>query len=57
MPALTYAYQLENGRYAGLYRSSQSKVGVSSSRSPDDELMLRAIGDPKADLKGISLFI
>ena len=48
MPALTYAYQLKTNSFSGLYRSSQSKVGVSSSRSPEDELMLRLIGDPKA---------
>ena len=54
MPALTYVYQLKNGRCAGLYRSSQSKVGVSSSRCPEDELMLKLIGDPKLDPKGMS---
>lgn len=50
MPALTYLYKLEN-KYLGIYRSSQSKVGVSNSRSPDDELMLRLIGNPEADPK------
>ena len=57
MPALTYIYQLKNGRCAGLYRSSQSKVGVSSSRSPEDELMLKLIGDPKLDPKGINFVL
>jgi len=51
LPALTYIYQFQNGSFSGLYRSSQSKVGVSNSRSPEDELMLRLIGDPKIDPK------
>lgn len=35
MPALTYLYKLENSnKFVGIYRSSQSKVGVSNSRSP-----------------------
>lgn len=51
LPALTYIYNYNKNAYAGLYRSSQSKVGVSNSRSPEDELMLRLIGDPKIDPK------
>lgn len=49
MPALTYLYKHENGKFVGIYRSSQSKVGVSNSRSPDDELMLRLIGNPELE--------
>ena len=52
MPALTYLYKHDNGKLVGIYRSSQSKVGVSNSRSPDDELMLRLIGNPDFDPKG-----
>jgi hypothetical protein len=52
MPALTYLHRQQNGRFVGLYRSSQSKVGVSNSRSPDDELVLRLIGNPHLDPKG-----
>lgn len=52
MPALTYLYQWKGDEYTGLYRSSQSKVGFSGSRSPEDELMLRLIGNPKLDPKG-----
>lgn len=36
MPALTFIYHYDNQNFSGLYRSSQSKVGVSNSRSPDD---------------------
>lgn len=50
MPALSYAYEYEPGKFASIYRSSQSKVGFSS-RSSDDELMLRMIGNPKTDPK------
>jgi myotubularin-related protein 1/2 len=53
MPALTFLYHYDNDSYSCLYRSSQSKVGVSNSRSPDDELMLRYIGNPQYDPKGI----
>ncbi len=55
MPALSYLYKNESGKFVGIYRSSQSKVGVSNSRSPDDELMLRLIGNPELDPKGTSL--
>lgn len=51
MPALTYAYEYEKGKFSAVYRSSQSKVGVQNSRSSDDELMLRMIGNPKLDTK------
>lgn len=34
MPALTYLYQWKGNESTGLYRSSQSKVGFSGSRSP-----------------------
>lgn len=47
MPALTYLYKGEGNKFVGIYRSSQSKVGVSNSRSPDDEHMLRLIGNPE----------
>lgn len=55
MPALTYLYQWKDDEFTGLYRSSQSKVGFSGSRSPEDELMLRLIGNPKLDPKGTLL--
>jgi hypothetical protein len=55
MPALSYLYKNESGKFVGIYRSSQSKVGVSNSRSPDDELMLRLIGNPELDPKGTPL--
>lgn len=51
MPALTYAYEYEKDKFAAVYRSSQSKVGVQNSRSSDDELMLRMIGNHKIDPK------
>ena len=53
MPALTYLYECRPNQFVGLYRASQSKVGVSNSRSPEDELMLRLIGNPKLEPKGI----
>ena len=56
MPALSFAHKSERG-LVGLWRSSQSKVGVSNSRSPEDELMLKLIGNPQLDYKGTSLFI
>lgn len=51
MPALSFAYEYEKGKFSAVYRSSQSKVGVQNSRSSDDELMLRMIGNHKLDLK------
>ena len=51
MPALTYLYEWKKNSLVGIYRSSQSKVGVSNSRCPEDELMLRLIGDPTTDPK------
>jgi myotubularin-related protein 1/2 len=51
MPALTYVYEYEKDKFACIYRSSQSKVGVQNSRSSDDELMLRMIGNHKLDAK------
>lgn len=56
MPALSYAYQYQPGKFASVYRSSQSKVGFNS-RSSDDELMLKMIGNPKYDPKSFYPFI
>jgi myotubularin-related protein 1/2 len=36
MPALTFVYNYDANKYSSLYRSSQSKVGMQNSRSPDD---------------------
>lgn len=49
MPALTYAYEYEKGKYSCIFRSSQCKSGVQNNRSFDDELMLRVIGNLKFD--------
>lgn len=57
MPALTYAYEYEKDKFSAVYRSSQSKVGVQNSRSSDDELMLRMIGNHKLDPKSKRNFI
>ena len=51
LPALSYAYQYKKGEFSGLYRSSQSKVGVGNNRSPDDQLLLKLIGNPRKDPK------
>ena len=51
MPALTYAYEYEKEKFSCIFRSSQSKVGVKGSRSIDDELMLKYIGNQKLNSK------
>ena len=56
MPALSFAYEYEKGKFSAVYRSSQSKVGVQNSRSSDDELMLRMIGNHKLDIKSTIMF-
>lgn len=45
MPALSYAYQYEPGKFSCVYRSSQPKVGAQNSRCFEDEAMLKCIGD------------
>lgn len=51
LPALTFVYEYEPNKFSSLYRSSQSKVGVQNSRSPDDERMLQFIGNHKFNPK------
>jgi myotubularin-related protein 1/2 len=51
LPAMSFAYEYEKDKFAVVYRSSQSKVGVQNNRSSDDELMLRMIGNHKLDPK------
>ena len=46
MPALSFLYKTDLKKLVGIYRSSQSKVGVGNSRSPEDEMMLKLIGNP-----------
>lgn len=36
MPAMTYAYEYEPGKFSCIYRSSQSKVGVQNNRCAED---------------------
>ena len=54
LPALTYAYQYERGKFSCIYRSSQNKVGMGGNRSLDDEMMLRFIGDHQEDRKNVN---
>lgn len=48
LPALSFAYEYKQDKFACVYRSSQNKVGLAS-RSVDDELMLKLIGDPSEE--------
>ena len=47
LPVLSFAFEYEKGKFSCVYRSSQGKIGVKNNRSPDDELMLKMIGNPK----------
>jgi len=44
LPALTFSMQI-NGSHVTMWRCSQCKTGLGN-RSPEDELMLKLIGDP-----------
>ena len=61
LPVLTYCYQMRIGNNKTskvyLWRASQCKAGVTAQRCPEDELLLKFLGERASDGSGTSTFL